>query len=130
MNLGFNNNMSDLRKGWMTRDMKKAVLEENLEDVSDNDSSINFSSEDEFDIELSDDNSEISQNVDFVYDGDLSLSTFVDQQLIIYHRMATTSRGGITHFFGSLETLLAALSIRSSTFFLLLMSQIAVASAG
>jgi DNA topoisomerase-2 len=70
MKLGFEDE-ADMRKDWILRDMipdeftrKKLGLE----------------TEEEKSIESED---------DYVYDGDLGLSTFVDRQLIIYHKMAT-----------------------------------------
>lgn len=90
MDLGFNDKSSDWRKRWITRDMENDseivkwlnAAKETLEQIgSDSDSSI----------ELEDDDSisdETPHEQSFVYDGDLGLSTFVDNQLIIYHMMA------------------------------------------
>lgn len=63
MDLGFNDEKSDWRKEWLLRDMKPAV-------------NTDEDSEDDF------------EEPEFVYDGDLGISTFVDNQLVIYHRMA------------------------------------------
>ena len=60
MDLGFNDKSSDKRKLWITRDMKD----------SENPDRIN------------------RKAATYVYNGKLSLSSFVDNQLIIYHRMA------------------------------------------
>ena len=61
MELGFDDNKADERKDWLLRDMQPAD-----EAVAENE----------------------ADETEFVYDGELGLSTFVDQQLIIYHRMA------------------------------------------
>lgn len=74
MDLGFNDKSSDWRKSWITRDMKQIRSEEPDE--------INLDSDDDSDDE------DDSAAVPFVYEGRLGLSSFVDQQLIIYHRMA------------------------------------------
>lgn len=63
MDLGFGEtkNYADARKEWITRDMTPS-LDMNPEEV------------------------ESEEEEDFAYQGELGLSTFVDQQLIIYHR--------------------------------------------
>lgn len=60
MKLGFDKNSADLRKEWLVRDMKRA------DDV---------------------DSDDASDDDPFVYNGELGISTFVDSQLVIYHRM-------------------------------------------
>lgn len=69
MPLGFDEKKSDMRKEWIIRDMKPYHIHEENIFNKDND---NVSEEDE----------------EFVYEGKLGISTFVDTQLIIYHRMA------------------------------------------
>ena len=87
MNLGFDKDASDQRKDWITRDMTKDP------DVTDCIQSDDPSdSDEEIDLNAEEDSEgpsvpEVSQT-DFVYEGRLSLSTFVDQQLIIYHKSA------------------------------------------
>ena len=82
MNLGFTDEKdaqgikgSDQRKVWITDKLNKTFfMEEHFEESGDGESSSELlSSEDE---------------EEFQYEGDISLSTFVDKQLIIYHTMA------------------------------------------
>ena len=61
MNLGFGKNYSDERKEWITRDMKAPCNEDEL--VLD------------------------APQEDFIYEGEMTVSYFIDKQLIIYHRM-------------------------------------------
>lgn len=84
MDLGFNEKASDWRKTWITRDMKKGSLQD--EDSPDE---INLDSES--DGESEDKTAELippSEGEPYVYEGRMGLSSFVDQQLIIYHKMA------------------------------------------
>lgn len=57
MELGFNSSASDWRKEWITRDMPQDEKEEKKEEEN------------------------------FTYEGEMSISLFVDSQLIIYHKM-------------------------------------------
>ena len=75
MDLGFNEKCSDWRKAWITRDMIKK--ESDTLDL-----------EEEESVSLDDEDSIEKKSVDFIYEGKLGLSSFVDNQLIIYHRMA------------------------------------------
>jgi DNA topoisomerase II len=88
MDLGFNDKQSDWRKTWISRDMEndgeiikwmKAArdVREKQKEGSDSEEEIDLYSEDEQ-----------TSEPDFIYEGDLGLSTFVDKQLIIYHRGA------------------------------------------
>ncbi len=104
MDLGFSDKSSDRRKTWITRDMTQdedlgvwyseldssSALNASDASQSDSESEIDlddYSSECEASDSQSDSESEESPE-EFVYEGRLSLSCFVDQQLIIYHRMA------------------------------------------
>ena len=69
MKLGFEDE-ADMRKDWIIRDMDPDSFTKKK---------LGMESESEKDIESEE---------DYVYDGDLGLSTFVDRQLIIYHKMA------------------------------------------
>ena len=77
MELGFNDERSDWRKDWITRDMikKERLDEEECIEME----------EDCLDDELPE---EESLSSDFIYEGNLGLSSFIDHQLIIYHKMA------------------------------------------
>lgn len=104
MSLGFGDK-ADERKTWITRDMKKPKELEDTEGTEDSDL-ISLSESTEVTFEDSSENSDLDTEeesvseppkdtdlielVDLVYDGRLGLSTFVDQQLVIYHKMAIT----------------------------------------
>jgi DNA topoisomerase-2 len=71
--------MSDMRKEWILRtstpdEFTRMKLEENEEELVDNEEE--SVEEDETDAD------------EYVYDGSISISTFIDRQLIIYHKMA------------------------------------------
>ena len=97
LELGFGERSSNWRKEWISRDMKKNnelegwIGNRALEDDLEEDSSIDFDSGPDSDPESDRDSGSESgpdQEPDFVYEGKLGISSFVDQQLIIYHRMA------------------------------------------
>lgn len=93
MDLGFNEKSSDWRKEWITRDMASDT------EVSESEDEIDITEGDSEDDEESDDDDSDESTSDtgtvvavkqppFVYEGKLGLSSFVDHQLIIYHKMA------------------------------------------
>jgi len=81
MDLGFNEKSSDWRKTWITRDMKKAAVPTNPDKII-LDFEDDSSDEEEESVEIE------PEIAEYIYEGRLGLSSFVDQQLIIYHKMA------------------------------------------
>jgi len=100
MDLGFSEKRADSRKEWITRDMIKKRECEDEEDEED-ELVLDLDSEEKPDeneliLENEEDNDKRGNLVvlgtldqpDFVYDGKLGLSSFVNRHLIIYHKMA------------------------------------------
>lgn len=93
MDLGFNEKAADWRKEWITRDMIKCEEDSESEiELGEDEIELGESGEDSTD--EFDETPSISREIikveqsDYIYEGQLGLSTFVDRQLIIYHRMA------------------------------------------
>lgn len=76
MDLGFNDASSDKRKVWITRDLPDPNSE--FDEKSEECEAVLTPSDDRF---------AVIAAPQYVYHGRMGLSTFVDQQLIIYHRM-------------------------------------------
>lgn len=76
MDLGFNSKSSDKRKTWIVQHMKPSFQKR------DDDIIIEDETEDEKVV------ANITEQKGYVYQGPLSISTFVDKQLIIFHQMA------------------------------------------
>ena len=78
MDIGFNNKSSDKRKVWILRSLKSTSPKEE---------EIIISPEENF-IENAKTADSVVDDENYIYEGPLSISNFVDKQLIIYHRMA------------------------------------------
>ena len=88
MDLGFNEKRSDWRKEWITRGMVKSKV---YLDDSCNDEPDEIEVDDEWIVDDDSDDEEPPAKAEppnFVYEGKMGLSSFVDHQLIIYHKMA------------------------------------------
>jgi len=100
MRLGFGGNDTDVanRKIWITKDLPTDDLEKitNNKIVEDSDVEIEDEGDSDVEIEINTDDCKskhiLEKTQDYIYEGELSLSKFIDKQLIIYHIMAL-SRG-------------------------------------
>jgi DNA topoisomerase-2 len=96
MDLGFNKEFSDARKEWITKGMDNSNFHTEGESLEEGEEICSSSDEIDDDSEnLSTTSSTTDKPIyngldlaDFVYEGKLGLSSFVNDQLVIYHRMA------------------------------------------
>jgi DNA topoisomerase-2 len=93
MELGFGNETSNWRKEWISRGMissQNSKVEASIKEITESEIESSKGKEEETEQTTERDESASSNEMeegDFVYEGKLGLSTFVDHQLVIYHRM-------------------------------------------